>query len=113
MKQLVIIFTAALFFGTGYLVGNQESTESGLVNFQESRFVTYNQQANYKLAVLKNISEGKIDEAVGILKASLIVDESEMSNCGSKNSKCGPKFKAALKEYQSKKANYETSFTSK
>ena len=109
MKQLTIIFTAVLFFATGYLVGHQKSGQGDLINVQESRFVTFSQQANYKLAALKKIGEGKVSEAVGILKASLIVDESEMSNCGSENSRCDLQFKAAFKEYESKKVDYEVS----
>ncbi len=109
MKQLVTIFTAILFFATGYLVGNQQVSQSDLISIQESRFVSYSQQAHYKLAALKNIRKGATDEAIGVLEASLVVDESEMSVCGLETSECDRKFKTAFKEFKSKKTDYEKS----
>ena len=109
MKQLTMIFTAVIFFATGYIVGigKQDPRESDLVNIQESNFVIYSQQAGYKLTALRNIKAGKVDDAVGILEASLVVDENEMSNCEPQDSGCSAETKVALKEYKSKKASYE------
>ena len=109
MKQLTMIFTAVIFFATGYIVGigKQEPREPDLVKTQESNFAVYSQQAEYKLSALGKLKAGKVDEAVGILEASLVVDENEMSNCGSQGSECSAATKAALKEYKSTKASYE------
>lgn len=110
MKQIFLILLVFLCLASAYILGQMHGAKNQLIDLQEISFTLHNQQANYKLAALKNIRQGNISDATGILEASLMVDESEMANCGNQNSNCALPAKIAYQDYMAKKLKYEKSY---